>query len=243
MQPQMAILVHNCPRCGAREITFDVGDDHIIGQRYDWQRIYEVFAICRKCHKGTIFRIAQKDIYSSGDPRLVPPTSYNGALNDAYKVEEFIGLKDMATAAPPDHCPPDVAAAFREGATCLAVECFNAAGAMFRLCIDLTTRPMLPPADAPDGPNARERRDLGLRLKWLFENAKLDVSLRELAKAIREDGNDGAHAGSLTQADAEDIKDFAIELLERIFTIPENLRLAEDRRTQRRAGPAPPGKR
>jgi hypothetical protein len=167
----MTILVHDCPRCGAAEMTFDVTSDTFLEERHGWQRIHEAFALCRVCHVSTVFTLAQRESFHPTDSRFQRrPSDYGEvALNDYFRVEGYIAIKDMATAAAPEHCPAEVEAAFREGATCLAVGCHNAAGAMFRLCVDLTTRPMLPASDAPDGPNARTRRDLGLRLQWLFD--------------------------------------------------------------------------
>ncbi len=48
----------------------------------------------------------------------------------------------MAALAP-EHLPKDVKTAFDEGASCMASGCFNAGAAMFRLCLDLATKPML----------------------------------------------------------------------------------------------------
>ena len=140
---------------------------------------------------------------------------------------------------PPEHLPEKIATAFNERATCLAVGCYNAAATMFRLCIDLATRSELPPEEpSTPGPSARVRRDLGLRLPWLFDNNILPADLRGLSSCIREDGNDGAHAGTLTKEDAEDLLDFATALLERMYTEPKGLRLAEERREKRRAPPS-----
>jgi hypothetical protein len=79
------------------------------------------------------------------------------------------------------------------------------------------------------------RRDLGLRLPWLFANGILSNDLLELSTCIREDGNDGAHQGTLTKADAEDLLDFTVSLLERLFTEPNQLRIAKERREERRS--------
>jgi Domain of unknown function (DUF4145) len=107
---------------------------------------------------------------------------------------------------------------------------------MCRLCVDLATRPLLPaPEDSTLQPNSKTRRDLGLRLAWLFHNGLLPTSLQELAKCIREDANDGAHVGNLIKADAEDLLDFTTTLLERIYTEPKRLELAESRRMARRS--------
>jgi hypothetical protein len=68
----------------------------------------------------------------------------------------------------------------------------------------------------------------------LFDNGMLPLDLRELAKCVREDGNDGAHVGNLTEQDAEDLLDFTVTLLERLITEPRKLQLAETRRIKRR---------
>ncbi len=230
----MAVLVADCPRCGSGKMTFDLTQEHLIGFQYGWQQWYETFCICRHCRHATIFVLSQNVdadhdvVHEHGLVKIA------GAVNRYMDIEGFINLKDMAAATPPEHLPDDVAAAFKEGATCLAVGCWNAAGTMFRLCVDLATRPKLPEGDVP-GLNARTRRDLGLRLPWLFDNGFLPKELRGLSSCIKEDGNDGAHAGTLKKGDAQDLLDFTVALLERIFTEPERLRLAEARRTSRRS--------
>ncbi|MGQ0444699.1 MAG: DUF4145 domain-containing protein [Beijerinckiaceae bacterium] len=236
----MAEIVHDCPRCGAGRITFTVGSaNEIPAANADWQRRFEVFSICRRCNQATIF-VLRLHNFNARD--LLNQNGFwtaQFALNDLFEVRGFVGLANMATAAPPEHVPEEIARIFREGATCLALECFNAASTMFRLCLDLATRPLLPTEndDVPQ-PNGRQRRDLGLRLPWLIENGRLPETLGQLAAVVREDGNDGAHVGNLQQEDADDLKDFTEVLLERLFTEPARLRMAEERRVQRR-GVAP----
>ncbi|MHB1516274.1 MAG: DUF4145 domain-containing protein [Acidiferrobacteraceae bacterium] len=117
---------------------------------------------------------------------------------------DYVSLKDKAAEEPPEHVPPEIEAAFREGATCMAVACYNAAGTMFRLCLDLAARSMLP-AEPVDGLNPTIRRSLGLRLSWLFTTHRLPLEFQELSTCIKDDGNDGAHESTLTQIDAEDL--------------------------------------
>lgn len=157
------------------------------------------------------------------------------ALTRLVEVVGFVSKKDFNADPPPPHLPPPVDAAFREGAVCKVLGCCNAAVAMFRLAIDHATVQFLPPADQEGGPNARTRRDLGLRMGWLFDNGKLPEALRELSSCIREDGNDAVHRGNLTAEDAADIADFAYVLLERLYSEPEKLRLAAERRAARRS--------
>ena len=63
-------------------------------------------------------------------------------------------------------------------------------------------------------------------MNWLFDNAILPPTLRELAKCIREDADDGAHVGNRSKADAEDLLDFTMVLLDRLITEPKRLELA-----------------
>jgi hypothetical protein len=230
----MAELVANCPRCGAKSITHDVTALNLVLPKTSFRmRQYEAFGVCRQCKQGTIFVIDEEH----DDPDLFDrqsPLQVKGVLNDYFNARRFIGLKDQATSLPPEHVPPDIADVFREAATCLRMECWNAAGTMFRLCVDLATRPMLPAKDV-EGLNAKTRRDLGLRLPWLFANGILSADLCELSTAIREDANDGAHQGTLTKEEAHNLLDFTTALLERIFTEPKKIELAKERRQQRRA--------
>lgn len=229
----MAVLVADCPRCGATEITFDVLGAIQVGTRYNWQYWYEAFTVCRRCLRSTVFVLADRrdtDYHTFHKTGLM---KLDGAANHFVQVEGVITLKDRADVEPPSHIPDKIAGVFCEGATCLKVDCWNAAGTMFRLCIDLVTRGLLPEQEA-EGLNARVRRDLGFRLPWLFDSGLLPESLRDLSGCVREDGNDGAHQGTLSKEDAEDLMDFTRILLERIYTEPERIRLAAERRAQRR---------
>ena len=229
----MAELVANCPRCGSRHITFDVTAANPFRIEYDWQHWYEAFGICRHCGRATIFVLSESVYENYNYVHKVSLLKVEGALNKYVDVKGHISLKDTASVEPPEFLPEEIESAFREGATCLAVGCYNAAGTMFRLCIDRATRSMLPSENTP-GLNSKVRRDLGLRLPWLFENGLLPGGLKELSSCIKEDGNDGAHAGNLSEADAADLLDFSAVLLERIYTEPERLRLAKERRDARR---------
>lgn len=93
-----------------------------------------------------------------GDLRRV-----QGAVNSLMKIEGRVSQKDDAAIDPPEHLPEDIDAAFSEGAKCHAIGCYNAAGTMFRLCVDLATQKLLPAKDL-DGLNGKIRRSLGLRL-------------------------------------------------------------------------------
>lgn len=229
----MAELVADCPRCRSLKMTFDIKSQLYFQTKYDWQDWYEVFAVCRHCSRSTVFVLSLSEIQMRSEVERGVLGKTGPAANNYMNNEGFINLKDVMGTAPPDHLPEAIAGAFVEGATCLTVRCFNAAATMFRLCLDLTTRPLLPTQDEK-GLNAKIRRNLGLRLPWLFDNGLLPVELRELSGCVKEDGNDGAHSGTLKKEDAQDLLEFTFAFLERVFTEPEKLRLAKERREERR---------
>lgn len=230
----MTLMVADCPRCNHARITFDVRAQNHVATDYGWKRYFELFCVCRNCTGGTIFLVSQDE---SAKPE---PMKYDSA-NTAYTVERYIALSDMISNDIPENLDPLLEKIFREGATCKSVKCFNAAGTMFRLCVDLATRKLLPPPDQEsEGLTAKARRDLGLRLPWLFNKGLLSPDLKPLSDCIREDGNDAAHQGTLTESDAEDLQDFAFELLNRIYSEPKRLELAKQRREARRNGKQDP---
>jgi hypothetical protein len=229
----MSELVADCPRCNSLKITFDVSSQNYIFTKYEWQNWFEIFSICRHCGKSTVFIISQDNIAGSEQWKTNGIHSMRGSVNKYFRIEGYVSLLDSHSTAPPEHLPEDIQSAFVEGARCHSIGCYNAAATMFRLCIDHASRARLPEGDS-SGLTSNVRRSLGLRLQWLFENAKLPSELKELSACIKEDGNDGAHAGILQKEDADDILDFTFELLERLYTEPERLALAKRRREERR---------
>ncbi|ODB93200.1 hypothetical protein A3194_00405 [Candidatus Thiodiazotropha endoloripes] len=227
----MSMLVADCPRCGAKEITFDLNNQVLVYTEYDWKKYLEVFCVCRACFKSTIFLVSQKEydyskLINEGLPNL------KAAVNEIVRVERYIGIQDNTTEKPPEHLPEDINNIFKEGAACMSIGCYNAAATMFRLCLDLATKSLLP--EEAEGLNNRVKRNLGLRLPWLFDNQLLPEALRELSVCIKDDGNDGAHEGVLSKDDAADILDFTFILLERLYTEPKRLEIAGQRRAARR---------
>ena len=143
----MAELVANCPRCSSKNITFDVLSAHTFRISYEWQNWYEAFTLCRNCNRSTTFILKEsvnsdyEHVHSKGLLNVLQ------TLNNFVDIEGYISLKDTEVQKPPEYLPKEIESAFIEGATCLSVECFNASGAMFRLCVDLATKSLLPEED------------------------------------------------------------------------------------------------
>ncbi len=231
----MPELVSDCPRCGSSKVTFDVSAGVNLYKAHDWQVHREVFAVCRHCRHSTILAIADKDFKEAqsmrGDDWMRLPS-----LTGRVIVKGFLSIADVKAKDAPEALPPEIEAAYREGAKCMAVGCYNAGATMFRLCLDHATRALLPDQDE-QGLTQNIRRSLGLRLQWLFRVGRLPEAFRDLATCVKDDGNDGAHAGNLSEDDADDLQEFAFVLLERLYTEPAKLKEAADRRAARRAVP------
>jgi len=229
----MTELISNCPRCLASKVTFDVFASNALGAGpAGWDKLYEAYCVCRNCNKGTVFSLQLSD---RGCSELFANScdSFKGSITSYFKNLGYLGLKDASGFETPAFLPPHIEDVFNEGSTCLAVKCFNAAGTMFRLCVDYATEDLLPDPGPELPVNDRKRRDLGPRLQWLFDNKLLQEELHNLALCIKDDGNDGAHRGSLTSADAEDLLDFTVQLLERRYTYPKRIELANARQVSR----------
>ncbi|WP_413716441.1 DUF4145 domain-containing protein [Sphingobium sp. B11D3D] len=158
-----------------------------------------------------------------------------GDLSNFVNSWGFLDWASVNAPPAPDELPDSVRAAFEEGARCLAVRCPNAASAMFRLCLDLATKELLPKETEGEGPSKQERRNLAPRLRWLFHHGRLPAELEGLSQAVKDNGDDGVHEGALTEEDAQDIHEFAFMLLERIYTLPARLEASKLRRLERKS--------
>ena len=221
-------------------MTFDVYADVMVSTRDDWQHAFEVCVVCRRCKRPSLLKVTLRDRdcadkFSTSGKIMAA----EGDLEPRFHIGAFLGVADLQAQEAPENLPVEIEAAFIEGAKCLAVNCPNAAGAMFRLCLDLATKGLLPGLDAEAGPDKHQRRNLAPRLKWLFDSGLLPRDLQDLSKAVKENGDDGAHDGHLSAEDAADIYDFAYALLDQMFSLPARLVMAQKRRDERRAvGPA-----
>lgn len=229
----MSEIVANCPRCKSKQMTFDLVNALPTDEYHGWQNHWEAFCICRNCFRSTVFVLQQKNYNDRDILQKHKLSDLDFSVNQVAIVQGHISLKDEIAEQPPAHLPENIHSIFVEGSACMAIGCHNAGATMFRLCIDLATSSMLP-EENENGLNNRIRRSLGLRLEWLFANNILPAALQELSTCIKEDGNDGAHEGSLSEEDAADILDFTHMLLERLYTEPHRLELAKQRRLARR---------
>lgn len=106
----MALIVADCPRCGSKSMTFDVEAQVFRDRRRGWQNLYEIFCVCRACHRPTTFIVGLTSYGArdgfSGRNALV---SFDAGLNQFFEVERFVSLRDNASTKPPEHLPGESA--------------------------------------------------------------------------------------------------------------------------------------
>lgn len=228
----MAIMVDDCPRCGSQKITFNIQHGHFVkNQQASWDKtfkVYELYCVCRECIRGTIF-FARPLEHQKSFEGIDWRAGFN--FNSMGIIMGVITPADLKVNPPPEFLPAKINDIFVEGAKCLSVGCYNAAATMFRLCLDIATKELLPPEGQE--PGNRVRRSLGLRLEWLFDAHILPEVMRELAECVKDDGNDGAHDGLLDKTSADDLEEFTYILLERLYTEKARLEEAKIRRQKR----------
>ena len=221
----MAEFVTDCPRCGAHLVTFEVRASTLLNpDEYETRALcYEVFSVCRACKRATIFNFGETE--ESARMRQTSGISSQPFTNiDSFDLLGPVTPADMAVTPPPEHVPTGVEQAFSEAARCAAVRCYNAAGAMFRLCLDLATKDHDMSGDT-----------LFERLQALCDKKQFAPGLRDLATAVRQDGNDGAHDGTLDNDSVEDMALFADRFLTQLYTEPTKVAEAKKRRNKRRS--------
>lgn len=239
----MSTFVFDCPCCSAQNSTFDVID----GQPKPKEpklSVWSIFSTCRACGNSCCITAVLKQ-----QTVLGLEISFNQDSLRIRSIKEFLSSKSdlssnfanfsyapvlPSTAMPPEHLPMEIETIFKEAAKCFSIGCYNAAGAMFRLCLDSVTKKIIEQNEALN-PTSNDKKTIHNRLVWIFKNNILPSSLEDLSRCIKDNGNDAAHDGNLTKEDAEDLLDFSYILLERVYTEPYRIAAAIQKRSERRS--------
>lgn len=239
-------LFFDCPNCGASKSTFDVLANNVISRTAPYIK-WQFYGVCRGCLTGVTINGAPnidevlkvKELVNPKQTIIIPGLQIpkleslpKGSSLNHYFTNFHVTNYSLVTPKAPDHLPEEIQMVFDEATTCLAAKCFNAAAAMFRLCLDKTTQDILVKYNHLK-PTKENNKTIHKRLTWIFENQILNQNLEELSRCIKDDGNDGAHDGNIGQIEAHDLLDFTYELLEQVYTQPERVKIANLRRQER----------
>lgn len=240
----MSTFIFDCPKCSAKKSTFDVNGYEPRGFTTFNYNSWYLFSTCRSC----MVSICIDAILSYNATNSLNSKHGSKTNLKIQAIREFLrGGNDIANffinfqyspilpnvETPPEHLPAEVEAFFKEAAQCYATGCYNASGAMFRLCLDITTKNIINQFENLN-PTNDDKKTIHNRLNWIFKNSILPKQLEDLSRCIKNDGNDAAHDGSLSKDDAADLLDFTYILLERIYTEPARIENANQRRVERR---------
>lgn len=240
----MATVVFDCPACSASNSTFDLLSHHCIKSVFTWF----LFSVCRACNNSVVinaqitedlgYEITGNQFLDEEDYKQIYDFANKRLLLKEFHINNIFGELSYSpilpnTDQPPEYLPKEVESIFKEAAKCLSIGCFNAAGAMFRLCLDSVTKKIVEQNEELN-PTSNDKKSIHNRLVWIFMNNILPSSLEDLSRCIKDNGNDAAHDGSLTREDAEDLLDFSYILLERVYTEPYRIAAAIQKRSERR---------
>jgi hypothetical protein len=202
--PQLSLP---CPHCRSEKIGFAPRGAVVV--RPGIPRTL-LFLQCEGCGEGIIAAVA-------GNPQAV--SMWQMGQVDSPGPLLSIYPETKAPKAPAD-VPPKVTAAFLSGLDNLGRSGgANAAGAMFRRAIELSSREI--DKTAPTNLTLKQRIER-------LPDTVVTPAMKEWAQHIRLEGNDAVHGpDEYSDQDAKDLHSFAELFLTYAFTLPEMLRKAK----------------
>jgi hypothetical protein len=224
----MITIAAPCPRCGQpKSMLQTVWADGPFNQRVNVIP-RELLVQCVHCQQHSIALVrAQANLaLFGGQCRLT---------GDIVQLKELTLVRLVPAPAAnraPDSVPEAVATAFVDGLDILATKKWTPAAGSFRTALDRATK-LVWPKDQPDMPFKLDRR-----LKGMQQALGLPQPMLDWADGIRVVGNELHELDDINEADALDTAHFTETLLTYMFTLPERVRLFQERRAPQ---PAVPG--
>lgn len=205
----MAVLVHQCAHCGARNSAMSVrGAFQNPRTLTDWS----VFATCEACGNGSVAFVAANTTSANANP-----SGYTGDLSTAthsYRVQDV--FPKHADTSAPESVPPAATKAFQEGAENLHDGRYTSAIAMFRRALDVGLK---------EFPSDIDAWRLEKRIDKLADAGLITKDLQAWAHKIRLEGNDAVHElDDPSKEQANEVHLFTELLLTYLFTLPAKIR-------------------
>ncbi len=204
----MAVLTHDCPHCGTRNNGFVLkyAEPNAL-----LDSVWTAFFVCPSCWQGvgaSIFSQQRKN-----------PIAFNGDFKSSQSpfVVQFIYPEPKATEVP-EHLPPAVSRAFKEGCEILRVSPSGAC-AQFRRALELGLKDLSPDIEASK---------LVRRIDRMADEGKLTPAIKEWAHKLRIDGNDAIHEIEETTAkEAMELENLTRFILIYLYSLPERIKQAQ----------------
>ena len=213
----------NCPHCGTTKAGFT--GQHSRQRGNEPRGLWDLFAYCRVCQAGIVIVVRSAQGHNPQNEWIL--------YRATFSIERVYPAPPVEAA--PEHTPEPIADDFKEGLRCLRRGDFNAAGMMFRKTLQRATTALAQTAGMTP---FKAKTPLQHRIDALAKAAHLTDSMRDLAVAIKLDGNEAAHEEDqeFDKGAATQTQEFTELFLLYAFTLPERVKFA----SQSKTAPAPP---
>jgi hypothetical protein len=157
--------------------------DHHYGSTY--QHTIELACRCHECRRTTVFILSA----TVSQPNRLPKLRFDMNENPtSFGYREVIAFPPMKASSTPRHTPEPAASFYEQGAFAIANGLYDAAGAMFRKCLESVTRSdALLKEFVPESERAAFRQMwLKARITKLKELHAIPPALASLVDVIKE---------------------------------------------------------
>lgn len=206
-------LVHDCPHCRANNIGFEYVHTAFKEPRYQVY-LFSAFYLCTSCCKP-IAVVLQTSGISLNIQNL------DGGLRERYGAYIQGIFPKPVPSSTPNHCPGNIGNIFIQAEEALARDHFDSSLAMDRRALELMCKNIAPEA----------KGNLFDRIEYLADKHLITPALKEWAHQLRQYGNDAVHEiDSPPEEDARAMHELTRFILTYIYTLPEQVRLAKEKR-------------
>lgn len=213
----MALTLHrDCPHCGGASCAFTfVAEVPHARKSNEAPGAFSLAFSCNSCFElvGLLIKSTAGNKSFAGGKTGNIATLLNSERS--YILRKVYPARDKAEA--PEHVSESVARCYVQAADNASRKNADAAGAMYRKCIDLATKELDPTLAG---------KKLAARIDALHAKGALTAGLKDWAHAIRLDGNDASHEpDELTPDEVEQLGSFTDLFLRYSFTLPKQVEM------------------
>lgn len=227
----MTLYVGECRRCGAQHMSFDVYGVSTMEEDYEFRvpphhtrhrRSIELACRCHQCSCTTVFILRAEAAGSHHLPKSRFERNEN-PITFGYRETNAFPTKQARPI--PSDTPNPAADFYKQAATAFAHGLYDAAGAMFRKCLESTTRTQSILCLIPETDRETYLKSwLKARIARLKEIHAIPPALADLVDVIKDEGDSAVHGDSLYDKEsAEALHGFTETFLEQIFSIPAQI--------------------
>ncbi len=211
----MAVLVTNCPHCGASGMTFSV-----LSAKLHSNVKASIFCSCNGCDEVIAVTFRSQTHLSRSDEI----TGFSGNLTGYRHFFDWQIWPKAETITAPDGVPDKVARSYKEAAQARQMSLWNPACGSYRRCMELALKAFAPDVDA---------WKLEKRIDKLAAENLITPALQEWAHELRLDGNEALHGDEdATKEMVDQMHHLTHFLLVYLYTLPEQIQLVRQRRDE-----------